>query len=335
MHSASCSPRAETASAPSRSSQTIQRQTKHAALRHLSFANQRRAEYHQKCIDSLFGTSHLPTLNVNTQELYALAAKMAGKMSISGVQEKVSLKLSKDKASLAVAASGGRYILKPEPNRFSGLPQIEHLTMRLATLTSIEIPPVGLIRLSDDSLAYVIKRFDRLDDGKKLQVEDFCQLSEKPIRDKYDGSAELCVRLLRKYASEPLIEVWKLYRLLLFAWWTGNSDLHLKNISILTTTDGVRRLSPAYDLVCTRIFLPDDDRLAIPIGGRDKNFTRRRWLEFAEYCAIPEKAAVRLLSEQIEALSPAKTLIGDSFVRDEAKAVLEEILIANATVLKG
>ena len=60
------------------------------------------------------------------------------------------------------------------------------------------------MELKDKAIAYLIKRFDRLDDGTKLQVEDFCQLAEKPLRDKYEGSSELCVRILRKYASEPL-----------------------------------------------------------------------------------------------------------------------------------
>lgn len=293
------------------------------------------AEYHPACIEMLFDTSSLPSLKVNVQELYALAAKMAGKMSISGVQEKVSLTLSKDKRSLEVTASGGRYILKPEPHRYSSVPQIEHLTMRLASLTSIEVPPFGLMRLNDGSLAYVIKRFDRLDDGTKLQVEDFCQLSEKPIRDKYQGSAELCVRLLRTYASEPLIEIRKLYILLLFSWWTGNSDLHLKNISLLTTRDGIRRLSPAYDLVSTRLVLPEDDKLALPIGGRDQKFTRRKWLDFAEYCEIPERAATRILAAQIAAFDTAKSLIADSFVSVDAKEKFVQILDENTNVLKG
>lgn len=293
------------------------------------------AKYHSECIEELFGTTQLPDLNVDTKELYALAAKMAGKMSISGVQEKVSLTLSEDKKTLAVAPTGGRYILKPEPHRFSAVPQIEHLTMKLATLTGIEIPPLGLLSLSDGSLAYVIKRFDRLDDGRKIQVEDFCQLSEKPIRDKYDGSGELCARLLKKYASEPLIELRKLFGLLLFSWWTANSDMHLKNISLLTTTDGIKKLAPAYDLVCTQLVLPDDDKLALPIGGRDKKFTRRRWLDFADYCGIPEKAATRLLSEQVEALAPAKSMIANSFINDEAQERFEQLLSENTDILKG
>ena len=169
----------------------------------------------------------------------------------------VSLTLSSDKSGLAVAAIGGRYILKPEASRFSSLPQNEQLSMRMAQLVSIEVPPFGLIRLKDEATAYIIRRFDRLDDGTKLQVEDFCQLAEKRLRDKYDGSAELCVKMLRKYATEPLIEIQRLYRLILFSWWIANGDMHLKNFSLITTPEGIRRLSPAYDLLCTKLVIPD------------------------------------------------------------------------------
>ena len=130
--------------------------------------------------------------------MMGLAAEMAGKMSISGVQEKVSLRLSDDKSRFEIAPTGGRYILKPEPSRFAFVPQNEHLTMRLAELVGIEVPPFGLVELKDKAIAYIIKRFDRLDDGTKLQVEDFCQLDEKPIRDKYQGSG----RTVRPHPAE-------------------------------------------------------------------------------------------------------------------------------------
>ena len=167
-----------------------------------------------------------------------------------------------------------------------------------------------------------------------MQVEDFCQLAEKRLKDKYDGSAELCVKILRKYATEPLIEIQKLYRLILFSWWMANGDMHLKNFSLLTTTDGIRRLSPAYDLVCTKLIIPDDT-LAMPVGGRDRNFTRRKWFDFAEYCQIPERAAKRLLSEQNEALEPALRLISASFLPDQIKEQYEGFLRENTSVLTG
>lgn len=291
--------------------------------------------YHATCLETLFGTSTMPVLDIELSKLYSLAAsKMAGKMSLSGAQEKVSLTLSPDKRVLEVAETGGRYILKPETSRFSSLPANEHLTMLLARAARIEVPPFGLVALKDETLAYVVKRFDRLDDGSKLAVEDFCQLAQKRLRDKYDGSAELCVRILRKFASEPLIEIQKLYRLLLFCWWTDNGDMHLKNFSLITTPEGIRRLSPTYDLVCTKLVIPGD-RLAMPIGGRDSNLTRRQWLNFAEYCGIPERAAKRLIGQQVDALEPALRLMAASFLSDEAKEHYEGLLRQNTVTLVG
>jgi serine/threonine-protein kinase HipA len=207
--------------------------------------------------------------------------------------------------------------------------------MRLAALVDVETPPFGLVRLKDGALAYIVKRFDRPDDGGKLQVEDFCQLAGIPARDKYEvGSAELCVRLLRKYASEPLIEVRKLFRLLLLGWWVANGDMHLKNFSLLTEADGTRRLSPAYDLVNTRLVIPEDS-LAMMLGGTRKNLTRRKWLNFAEYCGIPRRAAETLLAAQVAALEPAVRLIGSSFLPDKKKAEYERIIRDHTLILSG
>ena len=292
------------------------------------------SDYHPDCLKAFFGTAQLPSLDLELANLYAIAATMAGKMSISGVQAKVSLVLSQDKRKLEVAAHGGRFILKPETLRFSSVPENEHVTMVLAHLVSIELPRFGLIRLKDRSIAYIVKRFDRLDDGEKLQVEDFCQLSGKPTRDKYEGSMELCVRILRKYATEPLVEIQKLFRLLLFSWWTANGDMHLKNFSMLTARDGVHRLSPAYDLVCTRLVLPDD-KLALAVDGRDKNLTRRTWLDFATYCGLREPVARRMLAEQIEVTDASIDCINRSYLGMEAKDRYEQILRENTAILVG
>jgi serine/threonine-protein kinase HipA len=152
------------------------------------------------------------------------------------------------------------------------------------------------------------------------------------VRDKYQGSAEVCVRLLRKYASEPLVEIQKLFRLLLFSWWTANGDMHLKNFSLLTTPDGIRRLSPAYDLLCTRLVIPEDT-LAMPLGGKQSHLTLRTWLDFAAYCEIPRKATERLVKNQIEALQPAKDLVAASFLPTAMKDQYVQILEANTRTL--
>jgi len=291
-------------------------------------------DYHAECLELLFGTSTLPVLDIELSKMMGLAAEMAGKMSISGVQEKVSLRLSHDKSRFEIAPTGGRYILKPEPSRFAFVPQNEHLTMRLAELVGIEAPPFGLVELKDKAIAYIIKRFDRLDDGTKLQVEDFCQLDEKPIRDKYQGSGELCVRILRKYATEPLIEIRKLFKVLLFSWWASNGDQHLKNFSLVRTTEGRWQLAPAYDLVCTRLPIPSDRDLAMPICGKKSNLTKRVWLDFATYSQIPERAALRLLQEQIDALEHSLRFIEVSFLPDELKSEYQDILRWNTELLR-
>ncbi len=290
------------------------------------------ADYHSACIEVLLGTTTLPAIDVTRDELQRIAVDMAGKMSISGVQEKVSLRLSSDKRKLLVAARNGQYILKPQSSIFAALPENEHLTMRLAALVGIEVPAFGLLWLQDESPAYIVRRFDRTEQGGKLAVEDFCQLSGTPSRHKYSGSAELCVRTLRRYASEPLVQLRNLYRLLLFGWWVGNGDMHLKNFSLLIEPDGLRRLAPAYDLVCTRLVLPNDS-LALPVGGKGKNLTRRSWLELAAYCGLPEKAARRILDAQVGALEPSLTFIGRSFLPDHLKEPYAAVVRASTSIL--
>ena len=103
-------------------------------------------------------------------------------------------------------------------------------TGRPVEIAGVEHPACGLLTLADGSLAYVVRRFDRPDGGGKLRQEDFCQ-----------------------YATEPAVESLKLFRQMVFCWWTGNGDMHLKNFSLLTGPDGTVRLSPAYDLLCTRV----------------------------------------------------------------------------------
>jgi serine/threonine-protein kinase HipA len=110
--------------------------------------------------------------------------------------------------------------------------------------------------------------------------------------------------------------------------------MHLKNFSLITTPEGIRRLSPAYDLVCTKLVLPEDT-LAMPIGGRDRNFTRRKWLEFAEYCQIPEPAALRMINAQVNILDAGLRFIAASYLPDQMKAHYAEIVRENTSTLIG
>jgi serine/threonine-protein kinase HipA len=282
-------------------------------------------DYHARCLRALFGSAKVPHLDIELGKLHTAALAMVGHTSLSGIQKKISVGLSADRETLQVEAEGGRYILKPQTETYPFLPENEHVTTQLARLVGIEVAPSGLVSLKGGSLAYVVRRFDRLANGGKLRQEDFCQLAEKSPKEKYDGSAEFCVRLLRKYATEPLVEILKLYRLMLFIWWSGNGDMHLKNFSLLTGEDGVIRLTPAYDLVCTRLLIPDDP-LALPVVGKKDRLNRADWLEFANYCKLPEKPAARVLAELVATGEKAKGLLDRSFLPVEQKKELRLLI---------
>jgi serine/threonine-protein kinase HipA len=281
--------------------------------------------YHARCLRALFGSTKVPELLIEVSKLHTAALAMVGHTSLSGTQKKISVNLTVDRETLQVAAEGGRFILKPQTDTYPALPENEHVTSRLAQLVEIEVAPFGMVALKDGSLAYIARRFDRLPDGSKLRQEDFCQLAEKSPKDKYDGSAELCVRLVRKYASESLIEILKLYRVLVFAWWTGNGDMHLKNFSLLADTQGIMRLTPAYDLLCTRLVIPNDP-LALPVVGKKDHLDRADWLTFAGYCQLPERTAIRLLDGQVSALDAALSLIDRSFLPPDQKAMYQALI---------
>ncbi len=286
----------------------------------------RGSDYHPRCLRALFGATKAPTLDIEVSKLHTVALAMVGHTSLSGVQKKISVNLAADRATLQVAALGGRYVLKPQTGTYPALPENEHVTTQLARLAGIEVAPNGLVPLKDGSLAYIVRRFDRLPDGHKLRQEDFCQLAGLPPKDKYaEGSAELCAKLLRKYADEPPVEILKFYRLLVFTWWTGNGDMHLKNFSLLTGEDGITRLTPAYDLLCTRLVMPDDV-LAIPLQGKQDNLRRGAWRRFAEYCGLPEKVALRVLDKQASVLTDAIALIDRSFLPEDQREAYKQLI---------
>lgn len=289
--------------------------------------------YHRRCIQALLGSAYVPTIDVELAKLHTLALTMVGRASISGVQRKISFGLSADRLTLQVAVRGARFILKPQAGTFPNLPENEHLTMRLAALWGIHVPPCGIVRLADASLAYLVARFDRPAGGGKLHQEDLCQLAELPPKDKYQGSAELCVRLLRRYTTEPLVEVLKLFNILVFAWWTGNGDLHLKNLSLtVDRASGVAKLTPAYDLLNTRLVIPGDS-LALTVDGKTDNVKRKTWLRLAQYAGIPERAAARVLATAARKLDAAGGLVERSLLPQPMREEYAELLSERAADL--
>ena len=289
------------------------------------------SRYHPKCLEQLFGTSTLPKVDVDLARLHTLALAMVGRVSLSGMQRKLSVHLDATRATLQVAIANGRFLLKPQAGTFPNLPENEWVTQRLAALAGIEVPPSALVELPDGSWAYVVRRFDRADDGSKSGMEDFCQLAELPPSGKYDGSAERCGKLIARYASEPLVDLLRLYRQFVFTWWVGNGDLHLKNLALLRDADGHWGLSPAFDQLNTRLVLPDDP-LAMPICGKRDNLKPETWRELAERFGIGTKAAARVRGELGSLVQDAVRLVADSPLPDAMRKAYAELLLARTPV---
>lgn len=289
-------------------------------------------DHHPECLRELFGATALPAIDVELAKLHTVGLAMVGRTNLSGVQRKISLSLVGERMTLRLAVGPGQFILKPQAAVFPELPENEHVALRLARLVGLDAPPSGLLRLADDSLAFIVRRFDRRDDGGKRQQEDFCQLAERSPKQKYEGSAELCARVVKRYADEPLVELAKLFRLVVFGWWIGDGDGHLKNFSLLRGDDGRYRLSPTYDRLCTRLVIPDD-RLALPVGGRDDQLTAAGWRRYAAYCGLTERAAKRVIAGFIAASPAASALIARSYLSADARAAFAALVAKRTAVL--
>lgn len=297
--------------------------------------------YHDGCLVELFGASRAPDVDVDLAKLHTLALGMVGRTSLSGIQRKISVTLSAERGTFRLRAEPGSYILKPQAQTFPSLPENEQTTMKLAALVGLETPPCGIVILRDGTRAFITRRFDRVprEEGQKFSIqklaqEDFCQLAEKSPKEKYDGSSELCVRIVRRYATEPLIELLKLLRAMVFAWWSGNGDMHLKNFSLLTAGDGITRLSPSYDQLSTRLVIPGDP-LALPVCGKKDRLTKATWLELARYAQIPERPAARIMAEIAAQAEAASALISRSFLTDEMKEEYKALIEERSRALSG
>jgi serine/threonine-protein kinase HipA len=248
-----------------------------------------------KMIKKLFNMTSVPTIALSLQEIPRKAQDMAGKMSISGVQPKLLLKLRKQQAELVPTASGGEYILKPQVAHFPHIPENENCCMDIAWELGIHVPPHCLLVLRDGSLAYVIKRFDRKG-KKKIHQEDFYQILGK--RDKYEGSLEEVGGELKKISSVPGLDGQLFFERVVFNFLAGNGDGHFKNYSISYDENGDSRLSPAYDIVCSKLVLPTEEDSALTLNGRKNKLKRRDFDALAEYLKIPEKVRYEKFTHQ-------------------------------------
>lgn len=278
--------------------------------------------YHSACCRKLFGRTAAPKVSFATSDIPAEAGKLVGKMSISGVQPKLSVALRR--GAIEVTPAGGTHILKPTPEAFPYLPENENLCMCLARTMGDETHPHGLLKLTDGRLAYIIRRFDRDKEGGKIHVEDFAQLLEKT--DKYDGSVEQIGKFLKTHSSTPYIDTQKLFARVLFCFLIGNGDAHLKNFAMIRTPAGYQ-LSPAYDMVNSRLAMAaETDEMAIAINGRRNQIDMRDFESLADFLEINDKQLRHLLAAPKGMMKRAHQAVEASFLPADLKNGFSSIL---------
>lgn len=257
----------------------------------------------KKFIKQMFGITQAPHINFGLKELSQQAQRMTGKLSISGVQPKLVMTLNKADKALEVAAEG-EYILKPQNERFAHIPENEQCCMDMAAVLGIDVPLHCLLPMSDGSSAYIVKRFDRRGDIK-IHQEDFYQILE--ARDKYRGSVEHIGKALKTYSSVPGLDVQLFFERVLFNFLIGNGDAHLKNYSISYLEDGQLRLSPAYDLVSSKLVIPEEEESALTINGKKNALVRRDFDGLAQYLSIPQNVCYDVFEGQFDVMEQAVT----------------------------
>ena len=267
----------------------------------------------------------IPEVPYSDGDLAHLALQtIKNKKVVPGVQPKLSLDLAKKQGEkqpdrFTIVGLWGSYILKPPTTHFVQLPEAEDATMHMATAMGISTVPHSLIRLKSQQLAYITRRVDR-QKGKKLAMEDMCQITERLTEHKYLGSYEQIAKALLKYASNPGIEIVKLFELVLFCFLTGNNDMHLKNFSLLHDGKGGYHLSPAYDLVPSSLFMPEDtEELALTLNGKKRKIKWKDFTTAMEKAHIPAKTGDYLLQKAEKTLDKGLEIMNQSFLDEEFK----------------
>jgi len=259
------------------------------------------------------------------------AALRAIRMSIQGVQPKVSAVLNIKEAKFDLVDINGKFILKPQHYHFPELPENEDLSMKMASVSGIEVPLHGMIYSKDGTLTYFIKRFDRTGRNNKLALEDFAQLAGLTRDTKYNYTVEKLIRIIDKFCTFPMVEKAKFFKRFLFNYLIGNEDMHLKNYSLINRNEKIE-FSPAYDFLNTSIVLKGDlEETALKIKGKNKNLTKNVLIDYLgnERLSLNSKTIINVLNDLTNSYKEWIDLIEKSFLSDDMKEAYLRLLNKN------
>jgi serine/threonine-protein kinase HipA len=290
-------------------------------------------DFHAACSRKMFGSSEPPELPYTEADMFRLGVEVVkNHIAVPGVQTKVSLELEAietknniDKAlpgklkRFTIVGLWGGYILKPPAKAYPHMPEVEDVTMHLASLAGLDVVPHALIRLQSGNLAYITRRIDR-EKKNKIHMEDMCQLTERLTEDKYKGSYEQIGKTILKYSVNPGLDLVNFFEQLIFSFITGNADMHLKNFSLINRPGMGYVLSPGYDMLATALVnRADKEELALHLNGK-KNRIRRADFESAfDLFNLDSKVRERMVAKFNDVLPVWFEFLEQSFLSDEMK----------------
>ena len=247
------------------------------------------------------GTFH-PARAVNFDRL-----TLGNKFSLAGVQMKFSMNATDGRYNLPAGGDLGDWIIKTPSTTHKLVPLNEFTAMSLAQMAGVDIPEIRLvdvnnlddlppINLPDERHAFAIKRFDRAGDRdreRRIHMEDFAQIFVKYPHDKYTAANyERIGRVLYEFSGDALADVQQLARRLLVNILLANGDAHLKNWSLWYPDGFTPRLSPAYDIVTTRVYFDNETQYALNLGKTKEWYavTMEHFKYWSEKAGLPWRA---------------------------------------------
>lgn len=296
-------------------------------------------DFHPHCSRKMFGMTQPPVLPYTRAHISELAEQVIrSQTTLTGVQPKLSVDITRagnNAQRFTMVGLWGRYILKPQTVHYPHLPELEDLTLHLARLARINTVPHSLIRFEDQELCYITRRIDRSPDGKKYPMEDMCQLSERLTEYKYKGSYEQIAKLILKYSSAPKLDLVNFWEQVLFSWYTGNADMHLKNFSLYSLQPGHFVLTPAYDMLATLLVMPGDtEELALTLNGKKRKITRQDFVVAFTASGLNAKIIDNLFAKFRKMLPQWLEFIDISFLPLELKERYKTLLTERLNVLQ-
>jgi len=214
--------------------------------------------FSRKFARSMFGLTSVPagglSIGLTYEDFDEWAPEFLEGQTISGVQRKALMKL--EGSRIVPAREHGIFILKPSPPEIPHLAENEHAMMNLARAAGLSVAECTVLPFEDGELGYITKRFDIQPDGSRHFIEDAASLCRSHPANKGDHdmwSYELAIQTMFEAAGRKQVLLLKGLQQVLFAYLTGNNDLHLKNFSLYrkagSTSVTMFDFTPMYDVI--------------------------------------------------------------------------------------